>query len=154
MSRIVGDEACPRCRAEGKDKTGNHLIRFEDGGAFCNRCDYKETGKSKESTEVKLGINEIETLPSFKARGIRGSIRDKFGVKTAVSTEDGKTVTDIYYPRYRQGHLTGYKSRIMPKTFSCVGDCKDSDLWGRWLNLEGDRRPINNYRKMEATCHG
>ncbi len=29
---IVGDTACPNCVEQGGDKTGNHLMLFEDGG--------------------------------------------------------------------------------------------------------------------------
>ena len=42
-SKIIGDAPCPQCRKHGRDRTGNHLILFEDGGAYCNRCSYTES---------------------------------------------------------------------------------------------------------------
>ena len=42
MSSIIGDTTCPSCRERGRDRTGNHLILFDDGGAYCNRCNYTE----------------------------------------------------------------------------------------------------------------
>lgn len=35
---------CPACRESGHDKTGDHLIVFEDGNAYCNRSRYHATG--------------------------------------------------------------------------------------------------------------
>ena len=52
MSKIVGDMPCPECRRNGRDRTGNHLILFEDGGAHCNRCGYKEPPTSEPRSPV------------------------------------------------------------------------------------------------------
>lgn len=128
---ITHDTACPKCREMGRDKTGNHLMFFEDGGFFCNRCGYK-SGRGETTPQYsKIGLDEINQLPSRALRDISGIVREKYGVKTAVSEEDGTTVTDVYYPRYRDNTLTGYKVRQLPKRFSGVGDIKKSDLWGK-----------------------
>ena len=129
----MGDEACPQCRSNGGDKTSNHLILFEDGGKFCNKCGYTVKGASIGAEENHaFGIDEVALLPSLEVRGIKAPARRKFGCTTAVSTTDGKTVTDIFYPRHSKGKLTGYKIRVMPKDFSKkIGDTKNSDLWGR-----------------------
>ena len=39
---VVRDEPCPSCREQGRDKTGNHLMVFDDGNKKCNRCGYFE----------------------------------------------------------------------------------------------------------------
>lgn len=105
---------------------------FEDGGAYCNRCKYTENSTTQEQEDMALyGIDEIKALSAFPYRGISTAVLDKFKVKTAVSLEDGVTVTEVYYPRYRQLKHTGYKIRCMPKDFTKkAGDTKDSDLWG------------------------
>jgi len=110
MSDIIGDKACPQCRSNGGDKTGDNLIMFENGGAFCNRCGYTEAGIADDiEVEHAFGIDEVALLPSMEARGIKSPARKRFGCTTAVSTTDGSTVTDIFYPRHRGGKLTGYK---------------------------------------------
>jgi len=40
MGTVVGHEACPRCRKEGHDRTGDNLARYADGGAYCFNCGY------------------------------------------------------------------------------------------------------------------
>ena len=51
MSDIIGDEACPNCRSQGHDRTGNHLIIFSDGGKHCNKCGHtvKNKGYDKDA---------------------------------------------------------------------------------------------------------
>ena len=48
MSKIIGDTGCPRCIENGGDRTENHLMMFEDGGAYCNRCGYTTNWKEQE----------------------------------------------------------------------------------------------------------
>lgn len=45
MSKIIKNEPCFQCREMGHDKTGNHLIRFEDGGGYCSRGHFHKSGK-------------------------------------------------------------------------------------------------------------
>lgn len=45
MSQILKNEPCVKCRECGHDKTGNHLIRFKDGGGYCSRGHFHKTGK-------------------------------------------------------------------------------------------------------------
>ena len=42
---IIRNELCPACSATGHDKTGNHLVIFEDQGGYCNRGHLHESGK-------------------------------------------------------------------------------------------------------------
>lgn len=101
---IVRNEPCPSCRAEGRDKTGNHLMIFENGNEYCNRCNYKvikgHTKKDMPSNST-IGIDEVLNLPFKEVRSIRSEIREHYGCHTAVSEYDGKTVERIYYPRYQ-----------------------------------------------------
>jgi len=49
-------------------------------------------------------------------RGIRKETLERFGVKVAVSTEDGKTPIAVYFPSYNQkGKVTGYKVQDLTK---------------------------------------
>lgn len=38
MSKIVAYEACPKCRANGRDSRGDNLAIYDDGGAHCFAC--------------------------------------------------------------------------------------------------------------------
>src|SRR5690554_7556011 len=85
MSTIIGDTGCPRCIENGRDKTQNHLMLFEDGGAYCNRCGYTTNWKEqdlpvkerKEITDEELRelLDEFTSCPvrAFKDRGISES---------------------------------------------------------------------------------
>lgn len=37
---IDHNEPCESCQSIGRDKTGDHLLVFADGGAYCQRCKY------------------------------------------------------------------------------------------------------------------
>lgn len=55
MNKVVSDAPCPQCREEGRDRTGNHLMIFADGNAYCNRCGYFESSNEAEQ-DNPLGI--------------------------------------------------------------------------------------------------
>ena len=38
MGEAIGNIPCPTCRQKGRDRTGNHLMIFPDGGGYCQRC--------------------------------------------------------------------------------------------------------------------
>lgn len=38
----VGNERCPECARQGKDRAGDNLVRYDDGHAFCFSCHYRE----------------------------------------------------------------------------------------------------------------
>lgn len=71
-----------------------------------------------ESKVHKETLKDVEELSCFDVpeRGIRKDILKKFGVKVAVSQEDGKTPTTVYFPSYNQkGKITGYKVQDLTK---------------------------------------
>lgn len=45
MGRVIAHEACPQCRKLGKDRSGDNLARYDDGGAYCFSCGYWEPKK-------------------------------------------------------------------------------------------------------------
>jgi hypothetical protein len=42
MAKFVHYEPCPACRARGKDRRGDNLGRYSDGGGHCYSCGYHE----------------------------------------------------------------------------------------------------------------
>ena len=128
---IIGDEPCPECQKRGHDKTGNHLIRYSDGGKHCTRC--KHTVKPDGSTNDPPLIGEsIETIKRYAVyegepiRGIPNSVRKLYGDRVAVNTDTGEPLR-IYYPKG-----DGFKVReLSQKKFRSIGHTKGvTDLYG------------------------
>lgn len=150
QGKIIGDAPCPSCNAMGRDRTGDHLILFEDGGAYCNRCGYTESpgsrnlksnGRSEMVTRTPninkpFNLDIIHSLPikDIPVRHISKKTCERFGVRVALSEEDGTTITHIFYPRYKNGDYTipcAYHMRELPKNFSYIGDSKGLELFGK-----------------------
>ncbi|MGL6100814.1 MAG: hypothetical protein ACRC0G_14495, partial [Fusobacteriaceae bacterium] len=131
--KIIGDSACPSCRAQGRDHTGNHLMHFvntetEEKWVKCGRCNFYElldggnadkwTNARKEKVEkspeeIKAILDEVSEYPikALTSRGILLSVAERFGVHVAVSQEDGETPVSHYYPKTVDGMVVGYKVR-------------------------------------------
>jgi hypothetical protein len=59
MSKFIGYESCPRCQSQGRDKAGDNLGRYSDGGGHCFSCGYHESPKRKLIVLTK----EVEDAP-------------------------------------------------------------------------------------------
>jgi twinkle protein len=158
---IVGDSACPQCRASGGDATGNHLIHWksvEDDSSWCscNRCGYYEPINQGNRVSLESARNDIKVLDpeqvkkvllecgelpiqALTSRGISLPIAERFGVRVGLSQTDGYTPISHFYPKTTDGVLTGYKVRSLdPKYFYAVGDGRDSDMFGLNQAKNGD----------------
>lgn len=150
--KIIGDAPCPGCRAKGRDRTGDHLILFDNGGAYCNRCGYTErrraasdgssyTEYQEEEQDMISPVNVEDYLEypirALPQRGIRQEVCEHFQVRVSLSETDGSTITSVFYPIFKQKQLSGFHVRLMPKTFSYVGDAKGADLWGLHASSAG-----------------
>jgi len=84
----------------------------------------KEEVVSSKVYEPKETLEDIEkyTCVDLKERNLRKETLEKFGVKVAVSTKDGKTPIAIYFPSYNQkGKVVGYKKMDLSKDKSEKG---------------------------------
>jgi twinkle protein len=143
---IAGDEPCPKCVASGGDKTGNHLIIFEDGNKHCNRCGYTEINgsiKNKiEEEEAIIDFNSVEavqTLPFFGIphRNISVEACEQYGVRTEFD-DKGEPVA-WYYPSTKDGRITGYKRKTRDKRIISIGDTKAGELFGGGTTNSGGK---------------
>lgn len=129
MSKIIGDTSCPSCKEMGRDKTGNHLILFEDGGSYCNRCNFSYSNKE--------GSSMLDTYSScpvlqLSTRSIDIAAASRYGVRSLLDQSNGTEVVSHLFPYYKDSNLTGYKKRdLQLKSFSSVGDCKNCMLFGQ-----------------------
>lgn len=146
--------ACPSCRKEGRDNSGNNFAVYKqkdgsyDGTCFscsfyskCNSSgDINGDDKQCETIEVKIlqPTNNVNSMPSITLldRNIKQDVTEFYGVKSEVV--DGKEIAR-YYPVTRKGKKTGYKKRTLPKDFSATGDTKDSDMFGQSKFSSGGR---------------
>jgi hypothetical protein len=80
---------------------------------------WKKSSKGENvNVEAKETVKEVESLGTHDVpeRGIRKEILERFGVKVAVSEQDGKTPTAIYFPSFNQkGKITGYTKQDLSK---------------------------------------
>lgn len=80
---------------------------------------FKKSDKEKYVEFVpKETLAEIQALPSVavKERNISKETMERFGVKVALSQQDGKTPEAVYFPSYNQkGKVTGYAKQDLTK---------------------------------------
>ena len=76
-------------------------------------------------------LNEIHSYRSrdLPSRGISQQIIDHFGVKIEWN-EDG-TAGSHFYPYHKEGQVSAYKERKLPKEFRVHGDFKGVELFGQ-----------------------
>lgn len=81
---IINNIPCPACQKNGHDKSGNHLMIFEDGAGYCSRGHFHDGGKPYyQSPEGGLSITELPingtiryTVGQFKELVNEGKISD------------------------------------------------------------------------------
>lgn len=152
MSKIVGDTTCPSCVEKGGDRTGNHLILFEDGGAYCNRCGHKDNWKEKNLTpkprkeitdeELKEVIDEFLSCKTeaWPKRKLKKSTTQRYNCRVGVSHSDKSVIGSYLIPHYDRGaKLVGYQVRLVEeKRFFNVGRPKQAALFGQQLLPKGN----------------
>ena len=163
--KIIGNMACPDCRKAGGDSTGNHMMLFESGAGYCNRCpksfsaeqvkEAKQASSSPRRTrrqysggynnnyQKDLTVDDMVHLGYLgeKHRGITAATDRHFGIRTETDTTNGKPLAR-YYPYHVEGELYGYKKRILPKDWGKdVGTIKGTDMFG-WHLLKGVKKTL------------
>lgn len=147
--KIIGDTECPKCKEMGRDKTGNHLILFEDDAGAkwgsCNRCGYYEADEAvlasvPTHTKVELTpeqlkevLDDIKDCPiqALTTRKVNRDVAERFQVRVGLSYKDGTTVTSHFYPKEKNGVITAYKVRSLdPKGFYAAGNGSGCDFFG------------------------
>ncbi|EFE8349666.1 AAA family ATPase [Escherichia coli] len=124
--------------------------KYKSGGSV--KRDYRDE-KEVETVETVLENTKIVPVPQ---QNIGLMAAQYFGVRSALSQEDGVTVTATYFPYYdRYGNLSGFKKRdwTIPKEqrghFSVVGIVKaNSQMFGQKLCAS------SNNRKQINVCEG
>ena len=64
MSHCVKHEQCPECAKLGKDRSGNNLAIYSDGGSHCFSCGYHQSATGISSfKESQVGVTRTLGLP-------------------------------------------------------------------------------------------
>jgi archaellum biogenesis ATPase FlaH len=154
VTYVVRHEACPRCRKNGRDRTGDNLAVYSDDSCHCFSCSYtvpsqawlEENGyeswvyedSEEVTTKEKITPEELEKIKSytglkgFNTRGIKDETYKAYLVRHKYSEETGEP-THQYYGVTEDGQASGFKVKKLPKEFSVIGkNSKESDLFGQW----------------------
>lgn len=134
---------CLSCGSNDAKQVFEEDKRFSAYCFNCNKYDpspYEEgqapkvrTRLTKTPEEIAEELEEINGLPSLDLdhRKLHKETLETYGVKVAVSEEDGITPTIAYYPHTREGAVVGYQCKLIdPKKFWWLGDPNDIDLFG------------------------
>lgn len=81
---IINNIPCPACQKNGHDKSGNHLMIFDDGAGYCSRGHFHDGGKPYyQSPEGGIEITELPingtikyTVAQFKELVTEGKLND------------------------------------------------------------------------------
>jgi twinkle protein len=153
---IIGDAPCPECRKKGSDSTGNHLMLFKDGGAYCNRCGHATNWKEKDikpQERVELTDAQVnEQLKEFLScdikawpkRKLKKAALERYGCRVGVSPTDRNSVGSYLVPYHDESlKLCGYKVRLADeKRFWNQGRPKEAVLFGQQLVNKGGGKKL------------
>lgn len=99
--------------------------------------------KTKEEIADELAEIAAYDTVDLPDRKLRSDILRAYGVKTAVSEQDGKTPTFQYFPYYVDDELKSFKVKLLDgKKFWSVGDQKEVDLFGWQLAKQSGARRL------------
>lgn len=152
--KIIGDSACPGCRSQGRDATGNHLLHFintetDEKWVSCSRrCGHYEVVDAgnaehwqsqlndkveKTPEQIAQALAEVAELPikELKSRALNLAVAERFNVRVALNQTDGETPVAHYYPKTIDGLIVGHKVRNLEhKAFWAVGKGSGCDFFG------------------------
>lgn len=93
-----------------------------------------ELPEAKTEEQIREEIAEVSGFDcvDVRQRKLRADDLTRFGIKTALSEEDGKTPTHMYFPITKNSKFSGYyvKTITSPSYQWSIGDVKDGDLFG------------------------
>ena len=122
---------------------------YDDGLTHCFSCGktYK-TGKAAVVAEMG-SLTKVEDLPiiAIHDRKISQKVSEHFGVR--MSFDSDGYVDEHHYPYTKNGEITGYKVRALPKEFRTEGDFKGVELFGQ-TNCAGGKMLIVTEGELDA----
>ena len=150
--------ACPACREQGKDNSGDNLVHYSDGHAFCFACGHYERGDGESNyappkpTSFKVRRGEIRELPH---RALDLKTARAYGYQVMENANGTFEISNFF----RDGELVAQHVRQTEKIERCPETntelkrvpCKDfywlgqpsrAELWGQQLWRDGGRKLV------------
>jgi twinkle protein len=149
-STLVSHEACDVCRQQGNDTSGDNKAVYDDGHAYCFKCQtFFPGGKEK----------PVTTRPPKAWKPIRGQAFDlvdrgidaktcQFYGYIQAEMKNGQTAQIANY--IRDGELVAQHARLPGKKFPWIGDTSKLPLWGQHLWRGGGKRLIITEGEIDA----
>lgn len=86
---------------------------------------------------------EIESYPTRGFRSLKEEHLNHYGVKTAVSEQDGRTPVIRFFPITKGGDVVGYKAKLLDqKKMWCHGSVKGADMFGWQQAIESGAKRL------------
>lgn len=132
------------CFSCGKTVASKEYIEAKNASKTKSKRKVQTKDLNMDETEVKVKskpvitpevAQEIKDKTSYRLnnwRDISDETSKFFGVRAEYNESSGE-IDSIYYPITNEGGLSGYKKRLLPKSFSSIGlTGKDSQLFGQF----------------------
>ena len=140
----VSKERCPACASIGRDRSGDNMAVYDDGGKYCFSCGYYENSKGNKSmTTDNMTRNNSFKIYSGSLKGIperciyEDTVR-KFNYETTqVNGERAEIASFI-----KEGKVVAQHVRGPNKKFTWTGNTHSLPLWGQHLWKTGGRRVV------------
>jgi twinkle protein len=103
---------CPRCRANGRDRSGDNLKWYTNDTAHCFACGYNEGDRPKEDEDEEvIEMKDVPKLPmrALTARGISEAAAKAYGVR--VEADGSGNDAAYYFPLHDGSGLCGYQRK-------------------------------------------
>jgi len=149
-SKEIGKTKCPAC------PSSDGFTLYDDGHGYCFVCNHyeKEVGKEEEmpldtnNTSLDLFEANLGDCRGVEDRRITKTIAEHYGVR--VNYDSDRNITAYNYPYCKDGVLTAYKVRTLPKEFKTVGDFKDVWPFGCQSFNAGGKRLVITEGEFDA----
>lgn len=121
MSHLLYHTACPQCRQEGLDRTGNNLGVYSDGHSYCYACGflqgtnaitkYKSKAIPKQEKNIFLPEDVEFSFPEYARKWLE---QYEFDQNTLINNKImwSQSSQKIIFPYYINGVLEGWQGRV------------------------------------------
>lgn len=161
--RFIKNIPCPSCQDSGGvgHGVGVYYDAIRGYNGTCFRCgtyfkNLDDMSNEQEETTITLAsaitvsaIQENTVVSNIHYRGLSKETCEKYGVRVSFSEETGE-IDKVYFPRYVDGELQGYKIKDRNKKMSCIGGTKNAQMFGQ--NVCGEKGQMLVITEGEEDC--
>ncbi len=129
--QVIKKIQCSICASLGKDRSGDNLAVYEDGGTWCFSCNQGQTNGTAKS---KLIPGTVQALPS---RALDADVCGFFGIRVGKHNDQWVRIYDIQ----KDGKVICQKLKDSDKnmTLNWIEKKQELPLWGQWKFAPNDK---------------